>query len=160
MKKNKHQNDIDYDGEIDIVEPPKKKKTVKAKKPKDVKQSKTSTKKKVVKGGTVEPTVISDSNNMNIMMSFATFNREVTVPDNIKKYFSIEDDKLTQIEITKLIYEYIKEKDLINKKNRNEINIDDVLRNGLHLHETDKLNFVNLQRHVSKQISFQSEIKF
>merc|ERR1711991_362468 len=79
------------------------------------------------------------------------FNKPTPVPEAVAKLFDIEEGTLlARTVVTKMIYQYIKDKGLQNPENKRQINPDKKIKQLFHLQKGDTLSFENFQTHMKK----------
>lgn len=79
---------------------------------------------------------------------FNYLREEYKVPKSLIKLLEYEDDiLLSQMKVIQDVYSYIKENDLIDKKNKC-INVDKKLKRGLRLDDDEELTFYNIQKKI------------
>ena len=79
------------------------------------------------------------------------FNKPTPVPEPVAKLFDIEEGTLlARTVVTKMIYQYIRDKGLQNPENKRQINPDSKIRKLFQLSKEDTLSFENFQTHMKK----------
>lgn len=79
------------------------------------------------------------------------FNKPVKIPETIKQLLKITDDtKLPRTQITKLIYEYIRQNNLQSETDKRTIIPNKDLQDIFGLEKNEQLSFYNIQSHLKK----------
>ena len=79
------------------------------------------------------------------------FNKPTPVPEAVAKLFDIEEGTLlARTVVTKMIYQYIKDKGLQNEEDKRQIHPDSKIRKLFQLGKDDQLTFQNFQTHMKK----------
>lgn len=86
------------------------------------------------------------------------FNKPLEVPVKIQKLLKLSpDEKLPRTQITKLIYEYIKENNLQSESDKRTINPNKELQKLFGLEKNEQLSFYNIQTHLKKIYQLKNE---
>ena len=79
------------------------------------------------------------------------FNKPTEVPAPLQKLLKLSpDEKLPRTQITKLIYEYIKQNNLQSATDKRTINPNKELQKLFGLEKNEQLSFYNIQTHMKK----------
>ena len=79
------------------------------------------------------------------------FNKPTPVPEAVAKLFDIEEGTLlARTVVTKMIYQYIKDKGLQNEEDKRQITPDSKIKKLFQLGKDDSLTFQNFQTHMKK----------
>jgi len=79
------------------------------------------------------------------------FNKPTPVPHAVAKLFDIEEGTLlARTVVTKMIYQYIKDKGLQEEEDKRKITPDSKIKKLFQLEKGDKLTFQNFQTHMKK----------
>lgn len=78
------------------------------------------------------------------------FNRPQPVPAPLRKLLNIEEEELSRPAVAKLMYQYFKDNNMCNEKNKKEIIPNRKIREIFGMKENDVMNFENLQTWLKK----------
>lgn len=81
---------------------------------------------------------------------FNDFNKLEKIPPSLRKLLKIENETMTKMDITKLLYEYFKENKMYDKKTKTKIIPNNQIKKIFNIKNNEEINFYNLQMWINK----------